>query len=125
MPKEPTYVPRPLHAFIGNKTYQIQWVTEDEWQTAGKRGDKEGATFQGVCVIEVRLCPGYSEDHLRENLLHELLHGVWAETGLTNYYGDLDRVNLEESLVGMQSPSLLFILRQNPEVVAYLTATDR
>lgn len=52
----------------------------------------------------------------RDTLLHELLHAIWAHTGLS--YEDDE----QERVVGALAPWLLGALRDNPRLVAFLLA---
>jgi hypothetical protein len=54
-----------------------------------------------------------------ETLLHETLHAAWDQTSLGLVHDD----DAEEVVVKALAPLLLDLLRRNPKLVAYLTAS--
>jgi hypothetical protein len=52
----------------------------------------------------------------KETVLHELMHAIWHFTHLDKKYTDED----EEAVAWTMAPRLLALLRDNPELVAYL-----
>lgn len=52
----------------------------------------------------------------RDTLLHELLHGLWSEMGLSEEVKD----EHEETIVRRLGTALLYVLRANPELMDYL-----
>lgn len=56
---------------------------------------------------------------LRDTLLHEALHAVFAQLGLDDELGQAK----EEMVIRRLSPALLALLRRNPQLVSFLTAT--
>jgi hypothetical protein len=122
------HIARPEHAFVGNDTYSIEWLTEDEWQDK-HLGDKNGAeTHASICAIFMRLRTGAPESRYQEVLLHELTHCAWDTTQLCHQdFGNIKTDDLEEFVIGIQTAALLFIMKHNPQVVAWLLSdgTDK
>ncbi len=113
------HVPRPDHAFIGNHTYAIEWLGDEDWQRGHHPPDTDGATYATQQTIYMHIRGNARESHYQEILLHELTHAAWDVTGLTHV--DLkEQAEPEEFICGLQSPQLLFILKQNPHVTKYL-----
>lgn len=113
------YVPRPDHVFVASDAIRVEWLTEDEWMAAHLDDGNGAETHAEVGRIYMRLRPGKAESRYQETLLHELLHVIWDTTQLTHV--DLSKIeNTEEFIVGLQSPTLLFILRHNPHLVKWL-----
>lgn len=67
---------------------------------------------QQLIHLEKTLAP----ELLAETLLHESLHGCWAQTSLTKRYEE----EQEEEIIRALSPRLLALLRDNPLLVAYM-----
>lgn len=68
--------------------------------------------------LTILLAPGSAPSQLRDTLVHELLHAIWSQCAL----GDLTDDDGQERVVGSLAPWLLGALRDNPELVAFLTA---
>jgi hypothetical protein len=72
----------------------------------------------GECDVHnqvVYLYPGQARDSMADSLLHEILHACWACTGMH------DGKYNEEQVVRGLTTWLLLVLRDNPELVEYLT----
>lgn len=65
---------------------------------------------------KIILDPDQNDGHKRMCLLHEVMHGCW-------HIGDRSHKNDEAAIRALAGP-LLDVLRRNPDLVAYLTATD-
>lgn len=72
-----------------------------------------GRTIRAKTLIQIATHP--SKGQRRDTLLHEILHAIIGNTTLK---GD------EEKLVRQVTPYLLGALRDNPDLVAYLTEPD-
>jgi hypothetical protein len=70
-------------------------------------------------LIQVRLAGLATESHYQEVLLHEVLHAVWDSTMLTHINLN-EQSDAEEFVISLQTPPLLFILKQNPGLSKYL-----
>lgn len=80
--------------------------------------DLYGITTHGI--LEIVLQPDVADTVLRETLLHEVLHAVLFNTGISDRMTD----KAEEHLVRALSPALFSLLRDNPDLVQYLTGGD-
>jgi len=65
---------------------------------------------------EIVLDPDQTTQHRRAALLHEVLHGCWHTTD--------PQIEGEEAAIRVLALPLLDVLRRNPDLVAYLVATD-
>lgn len=123
MPRK--FIPRPDAVRIGHRMYEIVYLTDQEWRTADY-GDNRGITLHAVGRIALLL--DYDGDIvceavLRETLLHEVLHACTNSSMLWNTWDhmkDYEWNHAEEAIVGAMSPLALGMLRDNPEVLAYL-----
>jgi hypothetical protein len=61
--------------------------------------------------------PGQEDGQKRDSLMHEALHALFAMLGLDQEWG-----TKTEGYVTRLSPALLALLRDNPDLVGYLTA---
>lgn len=121
MAASPKRVPRPDHVFIGNDTYSIEWLTEEEWQQRKYNTDAAAETHSELSLIVMRLQPGKREQRYHEHLWHEITHACWDLTALAHTnWDDIKAENLEEHIVVVQAPAQLFVLTKNPHVVAWL-----
>jgi len=57
--------------------------------------------------------------HVRDTLLHETLHALIAQTGLSEGSGPLSG-DAEEQVVRALTPLLLHVLRENPKLIQFL-----
>ena len=97
---------------IGPHTYEIRHdpETAKRVRAAGHAGNSEAS--QLLIQLDVDL----PHTQLADTLLHEALHCMWNQTSLP---AGLSAE--EEAVVLALSPLLLGVLRDNPELVAYLT----
>lgn len=118
------FAPRPDHVFIGHMTFRIEYLNQDEWDAANENPDMVGSARHLQGSIRIRLVSNMTDSNIREVLVHEILHCIWSTSMLNQthvHFPDKDR---EEEIVAVQSPLLLFVLQNNPEVMAYLIATE-
>lgn len=113
------HIPRPDHAFVGNHTYRIEWLSQDEWDNAHLDQDSDACTYASKQVMYFRLLDGAQESHYQELMVHELTHAVWDSTMLTHVTLS-DQTDPEEFIIGLQSPALLFILKMNEVVTKWI-----
>ena len=66
--------------------------------------------------LRITLARGQAPGHMRDTLLHEVLHAAWSVNP------PLDDEDQEERVVAALAPWLLLALRDNPDLVAFLTA---
>jgi hypothetical protein len=88
-------------------------ITEEE---ADQRSPLYGSTDKKKARIVLH--PQNAECVQRETLLHEVLHAVNCVSAIDADMGTED----EERFVRRTAPVLLSVLRDNPHLVAYLTA---
>lgn len=115
--------PRPDHAFIGNHTYAIEWLSVEEWSRRDMPGDKDGLTYSDRSLILMRGVPDRPESLYQEVLLHELTHAIWDTVGLSlmeDWHKDESQHDVEEKVILFQSPMMLFVLKHNPHIIAWL-----
>lgn len=62
------------------------------------------------------LDPNQTDAHKRIALLHEIMHGCW-------HLGDRSHKNDEKAIRSLCAP-LLDVLRRNPDLIAFLLATE-
>lgn len=113
------YVPKPEHVFVGNHTYRIEWMSNDEWDTNRLDPEADALTFARRQLIIVRTYEEANESHYQEVLWHEITHACWDTTMLTHTALG-EQKDPEEFVVGLQSPAQVFVLRHNPELVKWL-----
>jgi hypothetical protein len=108
-------LPKRLH--IGALTFT---VTEDQRLLHEARSndlsDLQGQT--DFTLARILLDPRQADCMKRDTLLHELLHVCCNTAGLADEWGP-DR---EEQTVRRLTPHLLAAIRDNPKLLAYLTA---
>jgi hypothetical protein len=95
---------RPTSFVLGPSTWTIEWVAPQDESLLG-------STDQRFQII--RVDPRQHEDGVRETLLHEMLHACHLMVGLA------DDTNCE-TFISVVSPTLLSVLRANPEIARYL-----
>lgn len=84
-----------------------------------KDAEKESGSLFGVTSVgelEILLHPSSHDLVQRETLLHEVLHAVFHNVGLSERFGE----KTEEQVVRSLSPALFDLLRRNPDLVSYL-----
>ena len=109
----------PTSVRVGPYTYTIK-VDAERIKELEKESDTDlfGMTTHGH--LEIVLQPDVADTVLRETMLHEVLHAVLFNTGLSDRMTD----KAEEHLVRALSPALFALLRENPDLVRYLTGSD-
>lgn len=106
--------------FVGNATYRIEWLTPDEWQQGRHDDTADGITYCTVTTIVVRLHAGAPESHYQEVVWHEICHAIWDTTMLTHYHSNPDEGDREEFIIGATTPAQVFVIKQNPALMAWL-----
>ena len=123
------FVSRPDQVKVGHRTYRIQYLEDHEWQEAGEDEGQRGVTHHPSGLIRIRISydgQRSADDMLRELLLHEFLHICNSNGMAWNAWENLKEADaldysvVEEILVGAAAPQLLMVLKDNPEVLAYL-----
>ena len=116
---------RPSKIRVGWQTYHVTYFPEKKWIEDHSDYDR-GITYNSKGTIDLRLAiegVPYNEASLRETLLHELVHACFHVSRI-----DFDNLkkhtDLEEHVAGRLPGPLLAVLRDNPNVLEYLTASD-
>ena len=115
----PTQMPkRPSKVKVLTITYNIHWLSEDEWYAARLDTGSVGITERDSGTIALRADKTASEEALKATLLHEVLHTC---TQAMRVECNLDHVqDGEEFFVSIVAPLLLAVLRENPPLTKYL-----
>lgn len=87
-----------------------------EWTVRRQPIDADGEYYGRTVERElaILIAPGNAPSQERDTMLHELLHAIWAHTGLD--YDD----EQQEQIVRSLSTPLLGALRDNPRLVTFL-----
>lgn len=114
VPKIPTSVR------VGSLTYTVS----DDRTTLLERSVEDasrlmGQTDHAACTIVID--GQLAECQKRDTVFHEVIHTAVSTVGLSDEWG----IDKEEAVVRRLTPTLLSILRDNPALVAYLTAADQ
>lgn len=116
---------RPNKVTIGLHEYQILWSKESWKKYAKGRIDHDSGICQlgkGRILINGWDLIGSEE---REVLFHELQHACYGVFGFADApFQTTSDSDTEEVMIRLLSPTLLRVLRDNPEVVAWLLGED-
>jgi len=96
----------PSYIQVGPYRYKVVLLAKD-------MNDLYGETDSRNQMI--RLHPEQARDSMADTLLHEVMHAIWACSGMHE-----GRVTEEQAVRGLTT-WLLLVLRDNPELVEYLT----
>lgn len=117
-------IERPSKWWIGYSCYTISYLDGDAWYTARLPEDAQGATEHGRLEISVLLDPVNNEPLVKETLLHEVMHTVFAftQTFQMSYDKQEDHEEAEEFCIRTLSPLLWHSLMdsRNKKVLAYV-----
>lgn len=114
----------PQHIKVGHLVYRVV-VGGPEWAEArAEAGDSPdgrlvGHTMHSTQVITI--APGETELMMRDTVLHECTHALVAAMGNAVDAWDRDG-NIEEHMCGFVGSGMTMLLRDNPKLVAWLTA---
>jgi hypothetical protein len=103
---------------IGQHTVVIELVDSPVEFSKYQDEKKEKENFLGLFSAEtltIYIKKDLPPSLLKDTLLHEILHALWFLSG-AGAVGEEDE-NLEELLVGMLTPWLMSILKDNPKLV--------
>jgi hypothetical protein len=115
-----TPAPLPTQIKVGPLVYD---VIADELAFAKTRVESDSPTLIGRLKekeLQILLDPELPLPMLRACLLHEALHTITAGTTLAAIVSDADPDDRDERIVGVLELPLLAMLRDNPELVAFL-----
>lgn len=109
-------MPIPTSIKVGPFVYSVDLSSR---AIAGARMDNAGLTAQADHIKQsVTVDPDMAETGIAESLLHEVLHAVHRTVGINAQ----DKLRAHD-LIYRTCPTLLLILRDNPDLVAFLTET--
>jgi hypothetical protein len=113
---ERTSVTPPVSVLVGPFSYRVVF-SADRIKELEKESNTElyGITSHGD--LEIALQPDCAEMVIRETLLHEVLHALFYNTGLTERLSE----KMEEQVIRSLSPALFDLLRRNPALLPYWT----
>ncbi|OLT26528.1 hypothetical protein BJF83_20805 [Nocardiopsis sp. CNR-923] len=121
MPTVPRRVPDRVR--VGHLHLQVL-IDQGAIDAASEERDGPLSGYSDAEQQRIVLAPGAGPDFEAETLLHELLHMCLRVSGRDpNEDAKAEVDDIEESTVNSMSGPLLAILRDNPDLVAYLTAT--
>jgi hypothetical protein len=106
-------MPRPRRILIGPVNWRVRW-SRKAVRSIHPDEPASGGIDAEASLIAVD--PGKSEGYNRTVLIHEVLHACLQTTDI-----DLS-TKVEENVVRALTPTLLSTLRDNPNLVDYLTA---
>lgn len=116
--KTPT---RPTKIKVGYITFDVIYLDDEAWAANPELSDGDaGQTNGSRAEIHVRLATGQHEIHMKEVLLHEVLHACFYASGITIEGTLRVQDDIEEYTVARVSPVLLQTLRDNPQLSKYL-----
>ena len=124
----------PTRIRVGPLTYRVLWDAE-EIRRAGQDvpGDGSVSAYSNHRRAIIALDPSEAPDVLRHSLLHEVLHcvlrlsGVWPDQHARDHVHSREpaSIDVEEFVVAATAGPLLGVLRDNPDLLAYLTADEQ
>jgi hypothetical protein len=97
-------------------------VVVDKAAIDAERTATRKAAAQGSCNADtqvITLDPGLAPDTLAETLLHEVFHAIYTTVGI----GSEEKIQAHE-MIYRTTPTLLDVLRSNPDLVAFLCHSD-
>lgn len=112
MKKKLPWPERLTHLTVDGVTVRVQWLKHIGTFAAGY--EQGGDYGQNV----IRLIKGQTRNGVRATMLHELMHHCIERSGIKLASRE------EERIIGALDSFLLAALRENPELVAFLTEED-
>ena len=107
---------RPDRVHVGPHQYDLVYDKEAINRYSVERGDPCVGQCDSSDLLII-IDPEQAESQIRDTLLHEVLHACCDLIGLSC---DVDH-DIEEKIILRLAPILLLVLRDNPELVTYLT----
>jgi hypothetical protein len=111
---------RPIELRVGYLHFTVEYLSDQEWEKRGLDGEDGGQTNGSACTIVIRDSEGMNEIHVKEILLHEVLHACFYSSGMTIEASFREQRDIEEYVVGRCTPVLLQTFRDNPDLSLYL-----
>lgn len=110
---------KPLRVKVGAHIYRILYRNTE--------GNCGGLCHTHSKTIHIRL--GLEGSYLAESLLHEVMHAIWYEWGITNSEMPLAlylaSVATEESAINGLANGLMAVMRDNPAFRRFITGYAR
>ena len=105
---------KPTKFKSGCFNWTIYWSQEEADEMYGK-------TDHSTKTVTIYKCK--SDEITKETLLHELLHVALEDKAesIFNYDPDKKDYDKEENLVRLLSPTLFYLIRENPELIRFLS----
>ena len=107
----------PLWVKVGGRTYSVHSDADTSALTSDD--GSRGMTFHERQRIHVDSTLG--KDIFRETLIHECIHAAWDFVGLRKG-GDV--AQHEEQVIKALSPTITALIRDNPQLVRFITERD-
>ncbi len=99
---------------IGPIKYDVEWVKDLTSHDEERREvDLNGHILMDKCLIKVN--SDLPHQRARITLLHEVLHGILFNADWPEH---------DERLISVLATGLVGVLRENPDLIAYLTGGD-
>lgn len=114
---------KPKHVVVGVNTYRIYYSKKKWLKYAPHRNPDEHSGLmlpeRGVILLTGWQLTGAA---LRDTVVHEILHALFAEHSFANMPGDLpgEKSDLEEYIILLITPHLLQVLMDNPELFDWI-----
>lgn len=108
----------PTTVTVGPHEYRVG--RDDHSTQVCSAGDSTCVGHTSHADLAIDLRTGLAPSFERETLLHETIHAAWYVAGLQAS----DVAPHEEHVVSTLAPALLQVLRDNPGLLAYLTADE-
>lgn len=102
---------KPTKILVDGEEVVVEW---DAKLGRIPQGYPTGADYKGN---RIRMSKHVRRNAARENLMHELMHKLWEAGGLTEEY----KSSTEEYIITTLAGRLTDLLRDNPELVEFLT----
>jgi len=114
----------PATVIVGSVTYRVT-IDPDDWMRYEHKNQSKGCYGHTDHVLAlILLNPESAPDVARQTLWHELIHALCEVTmGRPDWRGlGKEQVDREEAVVRAFESPVLLVLRDNPDLVAYLAA---
>lgn len=114
--------PMPKTVKIGAAVYTFD-NSEENWHSRVINGhvtiDTWGETDHKLNQVHIRAGQSLSQE--QHTVIHEVLHLIWFYSLSDSVMGQVPHEDKEEYMVGALEPFMLMVLRDNPDLLEYLT----
>jgi len=114
----------PTSVIIGSVTFRVT-INPDDWMRIEHKNQSKGNYgFTGYHEATIYINPESTPDTQRLTLWHEVMHAMCeAVMGSPDWHGlGKEKSAREEAVVSAFESPIVLVLRDNPALVAYLTA---